>query len=412
MYIVGLLAGKWSNDKKFQILSQMVLLPIPGIFLNSTWFHPDILMSTFVLSSVILFHNSKLVFKKFGLVLFGLALCTKIQAILFMPIIGLIYLTQNKHQNYLSIFQGIIKLVTVPSIIYIIGNPYILHPKGFSAWLSAFLYNINSNKTNHNTNINLSYIDRLEWGLFKFYLPAFIFTIIVLFSILNIIKKLIKKEFSLDFYISVTFLSQILYLVTQVNKGWHHYYLTSVLAAIILISFFASRLKNNGNFMLIMLMIAFSSSFKDFWLQEVKNRIDLTVSSDNTRYQYRSSIVRLGDTEEYTDELAEMTRLLNLSDTAFLIPAFLPFSDTMITNKSGLPTPIFKDIADHIEQLSSWHDHLRSVVIIRPIGSNLLSSNQDYESVLNKKFAKFFNENNKLDISKGINFEMVKVNLN
>ena len=80
---------------------------------NAVWFHPDFAMSFFLLCSLYFIVKSDTKFNKnywLGILMFGIALSIKLQAITYLGVIALLYL-KNYLQNKKLLIFGISKVV-------------------------------------------------------------------------------------------------------------------------------------------------------------------------------------------------------------------------------------------------------------------------------------------------------------
>lgn len=245
------------------ILIVIFTITMPGFWKNSLWFHPDWMMTFFVIYSIYYFILDSWSFKKYfwySSILFGFGLSTKIQAITFLPFV----LTFIFYENIQNLnFTGLLKKVKLSFnylllsfTVFIITNPYLFHPKGFKAFISAFSINMNSNTTNHGSNKSLSILDKIANSIDFYYLDNILFLFFLLYSII-IIYSFFKKrnEKSIHSVIAIYVIVHLGYLLFIVNKDWQHYYLTLFAIGTLLLISISIRIKKYNQYLLIVLIV-------------------------------------------------------------------------------------------------------------------------------------------------------------
>jgi len=166
---------------------------------------------------------------------FGLALATKIQAITFMPLIFLYIFYdnfQNKNiHNFFSKSRLFIKTLLLSFSVFLITNPYIIHPIGFKAFKNSFFNNIDS-LSSHSDIITYSITDKINNAIDFYYFDKYFFIIIILISFFLSFKILNKKKSKNIFYlVAFYFFINICYMLIIVNKDWQQYYLPLFIVA-------------------------------------------------------------------------------------------------------------------------------------------------------------------------------------
>jgi len=220
-------------DKYFSILVVLIVLAMPGFWKNTLWFHPDWMMVFFILLSTYLFTKDNFEYKKYfwwAICALGIAISVKVQAITFLPFLFLYLFYDNFQYKNIEQITYKIKLFLKSFFslfaIFVITNPYLIHPRGLKAFIAMFIENMKSNATNHGKVGDVSILEKIQNAIDFYYLDTvlflavFVLSIIVLFSIL---KKDHKK--SILPLISLYFITNIVYLFLMVNKDWQHYYL-------------------------------------------------------------------------------------------------------------------------------------------------------------------------------------------
>jgi len=221
-------------DKYSSILISLLVLSMPGFWRNALWFHPDWMMVFFIVLSIYFFTKDNFKNKKYfwwAIVSLGFAISTKIQAITFLPFLFVYIFYENfQFKNFKNIIVNL-KLFTKSFIsllmIFIVTNPYLIHPSGLKAFITMFVANMKSNATNHGMGGVVTIEDKMANAIDYYYLDTFLFIGIFLFSVVvlfSIFDKNRKK--SILPLISLYFILNIIYMFIMVNKDWQHYYLS------------------------------------------------------------------------------------------------------------------------------------------------------------------------------------------
>jgi hypothetical protein len=205
------------------------LVSVPAFWRNSIWFHPDWMMTSFLLISVYYMALDQYEYgKKFFLsVLFlSLAISIKIQAITFMPFLLLFLYGKGFSICDLSRrFALLVRSLVFMFVVFVITNPYIIHPNGFLAWWGSFLENMVSNATNHGISGSISMLDKFSQVIDSYYLPSGIFAIFCFGLFYVFFSSFKKMRPSIFVCISGYTLINLIYLLIFVNKAWQTYYL-------------------------------------------------------------------------------------------------------------------------------------------------------------------------------------------
>jgi hypothetical protein len=232
LYLVYKIAKEYL-DRTSSIIISLIIVSMPGFWVNAFWFHPDWMMVFFILLTIFFFLKDNWKNDKYfwlGSISFGLAIASKIQAVTFIPFIFLYVFYDNiKNTNIIKFFFRIrifTKALSLSLLVFIFANPYIIHPKGFNAFVLSFLENLESNSTNHGTAGILTISDKINNAIYYYYVDKFIFVFLILIS-LFLLFKIFKKEDNRNLLnlVAAYFLINIGYLLIFVNKDWNHYYL-------------------------------------------------------------------------------------------------------------------------------------------------------------------------------------------
>lgn len=226
-----------------------IVILMSGFYIEGYIFKPNVFQALLLLVSSYFLLKDNFHFKKnfyLGVLFFGLSVGTaKIQAIMFLPLIylyiGVVFLRNPSINNLKFIIKyGIFSTLAIIAI-FIITNPYILHPRGFSAWWWLFIHNMQSNATNHGSYIDVSLYDKLFDVVDFYYFEIFVFVIFVLFCLFFIYQffKNPNKDLDIFFPIIASVAISFLYLFFFVNKAWSGYYISSIyLGVLAFIPFF------------------------------------------------------------------------------------------------------------------------------------------------------------------------------
>ena len=305
------------STKYISILIALIILTMPGFYRNALWFHPDWMMTFFVVLSVYLFAKDDWNFKKYfwwATAAFGFSLATKIQAITFIPFVFLyIFYDSFKYKTFKGLKQKIklfFKSIGIALSIFIIANPYLIHPSGLKAFTLSFVANMKSNAENHGVDAEVTISDKLLNVIDFYYMEVALFIIILALAIyisFTIFKKSSKK--SILPLISIYFIVNIAYLFFIVNKDWQHYYLT-IFTLIPLILMYVTNRFNKYNYLILGIFIAVQVSLH---IPEYRPLLN--------------PIIELSKEErlKISNDLNSVLEPFVTSDTNILISAYQPF---------------------------------------------------------------------------------------
>jgi len=216
--------------------------------------------------------------------------------------------------------------------IFIILNPYVLHPKGANAWFQFFLSNIYSNASNHGRVGELSLFFKIKNAIEFFYVPLVLFIVMLFLSLIAIYKEWKSKQIRLSGMAASYILPNSLYLLFFVNKAWHHYYLPIFIMAPLVFSFGINLLSYRLSLNLIwsraiffLLLITqiwfFSPTLRDL----VELRLNGgTISADSIN-RYEPQIVFESDESDKENEIYELIKDDLSYDSLILKSPYLPF---------------------------------------------------------------------------------------
>jgi hypothetical protein len=322
-----------SEKKKYNVSAIFVMLFIlsmPGMWLNAVWFHPDFAMSFIILCSFYFIVKAKTQFNEYywcGIVMLGLALSIKLQAVTFGGALALFYVknyieTKDKLRTVRVAIQTSALLVAV----FILNNPYILHPIGFNAWLFSLEQNMISNATNHGAG-DTTYFARLSEGVFNNFTPAITYFALFGLSVFYVFRDFYKKEADYLSYAGIYISSSFIYLLFFVNKTWGHYYIPlMLLSPLLLLSFvdtvsarFSNVKRARLGFLAAMLVSQFyiyGGQHFEFFQLRIQ---DKTMSRDS------SLIVSRDDELAKADEVFDLLKKENFDEKSILASPYVNF---------------------------------------------------------------------------------------
>ena len=216
------------------ILVSVIVLTMPGFWKNAMWFHPDWMMTFFIVLTIYFFQKDNWDFKKYfwwASIALGFSFATKVQAITFMPFVFVYVFFDNikdkNFENFSKRIKLMFKFICLTLLLFIVANPYLLHPTGLKAFMSSFTKNMNSNATNHGSYIKTTIADKISNAIDLYYLNTFVFYgfILIAFYLIFILFKRESKKTIIPI-VGIYFLVNIIYLFVMVNKDWQHYYLS------------------------------------------------------------------------------------------------------------------------------------------------------------------------------------------
>jgi len=312
------------STKYISILIAFIVLTMPGFYIYALRFAPDWMMIFFVTLSVYLFAKDDWSFKKYfwwATAAFGFALASKIQAITFIPFVFLyIFYDSFKYKTFEGLKQKIklfLKFIGIALSIFIITNPYLIHPIGLKAFTMSFVANMQSNATDHGVDTEITISDKLLNVIDIYYTGVALFIIILALAIyisFTIFKKSSKK--SILPLISIYSIVNIAYLFFIVNKAWPHYYLP-IFTLIPLILMYVTNRFNKYNYLILGIFIALQVS-----LHIPEYRLLL-----NPRFTGSPPDIELSKEEQLkiSNDLNTVLEPFVTSDTNILISAYQPF---------------------------------------------------------------------------------------
>ena len=234
----------------FSLLFCIFVVAMLGFWKVGYTFKPDTFQALLLLCCVYYLCRDNFAFGRFyhyGIVLFGLALgAAKFQAVMFLPLVySYIFYLFATNPSAHSLLQSLKKIVLATLGIFalwILTNPYLLHPRGFLAWLSMFEGNMNSNATNHGSYVDVGIAQKLFEVVDFYYFEIVVFCLLMLICIglcvLAIWEVFCRTKCWQSYYVFIpiafSFGVSMLYLFVKVNKTWEIYYFSSICLGVLL----------------------------------------------------------------------------------------------------------------------------------------------------------------------------------
>lgn len=210
-----------------------LLLTFPGFWLNGSWFHPDVLMTTLLIIAVYYFCKDLFAFKRnywLGVLFFSEAIAIKLQAFTFLPLLLLILfheeVTLFSFARFGANLWRAVKTGALLIGVFLLNNPFLLHPKGLRSFAGMFAENMQSNSTNHFSKVPVTITDKIHLALHDYYLLAPLLALLMLGALLFILKHFRDQKYHVLYFLVVALLVNVVYLFLFVQKTWQHYYLT------------------------------------------------------------------------------------------------------------------------------------------------------------------------------------------
>lgn len=226
----------------------LFVLLMPGFYAEGYLFKPDVFQAFFLLCSVYLLALDNFSFGRkyyFSIVVFGLAVgVAKFQAVMFFPMIFAYafvpFFSSFGFKGFKKSFNRCVFSFLMVAFVWILTNPYLLHPRGFLAWWEMFVFNMHSNATNHGHYNHISLAQKIFSVVDFYFFEIFVFAILVVFCLIlfwRFFYLSVKKESfdkSIFVCVGIGFFVSLIYLLFMVNKAWSNYYLSTIYLGVLL----------------------------------------------------------------------------------------------------------------------------------------------------------------------------------
>ena len=249
-------------DKATSTGLALLILTMPFFWTTALLTHPDWIMTLFLSLAIWdLFKDNLQGEKQYRnfVVYMGLAIAFKLQGLTFLPLLGACLFFSN-HTFTQKIKKLSLSLISILGL-YLVINPYLIHPRGLNAFLFVLKENLESNATNHGSGIHVSLIEKIQFVLLKGYynipLLILITCLLLVYTGLIINKNLLKLEknnYTLPSILSGTILLNIGYLFLKVNKLWEHYYASCMVLSVLLLGAALSEISHKKRHIIIAIL--------------------------------------------------------------------------------------------------------------------------------------------------------------
>jgi len=294
----------------------LVVVSMPAFWVNIV-FSPDWLMTACLLVALYYFvRNDSNPGRNYwlGVVWFGLAASLgKFQAFVFLPFLFFYIFHDEIVRRDFTRFQDHLKRavisVTVAIGLFVMLNPFVLHPKGLKAFLRILDINLTTN-----AEPSLSIIYKVSNIVFDFYVNPLLFVGLAALIAYKCIEYFFQDQNratqALAFYCAIYFA----YLLLMVHKDWQGYYLNLLIPAVILAPPLLARLHSSRQ--VAALLFALLSQFA--WYGHGYADIAALTYQTNTAIrveQQRSSSDFI--VQNLKGKVSAATTVLTLSNVAF-----------------------------------------------------------------------------------------------
>ncbi|MGX3011888.1 ArnT family glycosyltransferase [Helicobacter sp. 23-1044] len=242
-------------NAKNAFLLVLIFVSMGGFWLGGFNIKPDFFQSFFILLCAYFLLLDSAKFGKnyyFAIVALGLGVgIAKFQAVMFLPLIYcyicLPCVLEFKKQNIFVAFKRLFVASVAIFALWIITNPYLLHPRGARAWWNMFEGNMSSNATNHGSYIMPSLSDKIFKVVDFYYFEIFVFVILVAICAYFLVRFLVKKDARFCAIVSIIagFGISLLYLLFCVNKIWASYYISTISLGVVILGIGGGQIMKN-----------------------------------------------------------------------------------------------------------------------------------------------------------------------
>lgn len=225
-------------SKRQSLLLVLFCLLIPGFWHYGYIFKPDVFQAFFVLCSLYFLCLDRFAHKKnFYLSVlflgFGVGLA-KFQAIMFLPLLCLyvfnpFFSKPSFKALWRACYQSCLVVFSV-LFLWIVTNPYLLHPTGMKVWWNMFAFNMHSNATNHGAYTDVGLLEKFQMFGQVFLSPIAVGAVGIWGSLMCF-KRQINDVW---LYVFLAFIISLSYLLVFVNKAWGIYYISTIFLCVIL----------------------------------------------------------------------------------------------------------------------------------------------------------------------------------
>lgn len=220
---------------------------LPAFLYGSTWFHPDVPFTCFLVATAYFLARDSWQFGRyyhFAVIALALAITFKYQAITMLPLLG-IYVFYDHIRGFrvhdlLSPLRRLFLSLSIVAGFFVLGNPYIFHPMGWRAFSTAFMDNLRLAKEGVGETIDLN--TKISYSLGEYY-TNIIFLFIAFLGLLWLVWRYFRTpNRSIFSVLAITALLNLGYIMFTLTTSWHMYFFGSVMIGLLALVYFIKDL--------------------------------------------------------------------------------------------------------------------------------------------------------------------------
>lgn len=311
------------------LLTTASIASLPAFLYGASWFHPDIPFTCFLIATVYYLARDDWRYKvhyHLAVISLALAIAIKYQAITMLPLLGM-YLFYDQLRtftvtNLLLPLRRLLYALVVICSFFILANPYIFHPLGWSAFSTAFTDNLALVKDGRGESIGLA--TKISYSLGEYYVNV-IFLFIALLGMLWLVRRyFILPTRTIFSVLAITALVNLGYIMFTLTTSWHMYFFASVIIGLMALVYFIKALALREQrlvlwFILAAQLIVYGGSYHYQLLELADGSFHPDFSTYTNEENERLNSFLLNNLREHVEE----------DDTIFITP-YTPFAfDTL-----------------------------------------------------------------------------------
>jgi hypothetical protein len=270
-----------------------------------SWIHPDWIMMFFLLLAFYYYfdiQHDELRAPVNFLMAMAIALALKVQTLQLMPLLFLYtfkeFLLHPTIAGFIASVKKSFVAGIVLAVVFVVLNPYLLHPQGPKLFFDSFTKDLVSNKNNYWSAHIPTLAEKLD-AYAGAYLSIGIMLIILVLALIFVYRNIKNLRANYEkFAFIISWVIMATYYMAFVNKTWAHYYLPIAVMALIVFYFTypATQLKPNFSYALLTIVAVLQTVnlYQHFhvltaWLYPEK------ILTTNNSYQLRNDITNFLD---------------------------------------------------------------------------------------------------------------------
>ncbi len=255
------LSKKYLGDLESLAMSVLIFL-MPCYTQTACWTHPDSLMLFWLSLGIWFLFQDHLNLQReywIAVICFGISVATKIQSVTFLPMLFFYVVFAKKWSFKPKDIGGLIMKMGASFLaiggVFVLLNPYLLHPRGLNAFMFSYHANMDSNVTNNSLG-TVSVLDKIQHVLLGSYYSPLLLALVVLASFVAV-YKINQPRHRIYGCLSLTIWINTVYLLFFVNKEWPHYYLGVMVLGVWLLTHLFSLFPKEMRVKLVVMVIIF-----------------------------------------------------------------------------------------------------------------------------------------------------------